>query len=81
MNNEQVLAMLQASQAAGQTLANSSPEKVGDLPLLGMVINEPVSVYLLYVKAPQAASRTLANSSPVKKETHHIQVLYKATLI
>ncbi len=39
--------VIQASPAAGQIQANSSPEKRGDLRIPGTLFNEIVSVYLL----------------------------------
>jgi hypothetical protein len=59
---------------AGQTMGNYSPEKGGDLPFLGTMINEPMLVYLLALKAVQASGQTQANSSPEKEETFEFQV-------
>jgi hypothetical protein len=73
VNNEQVSEKLQAAQAAGQTLSNFRPEKK-DLPLQGMMINDPVLVNILAVKDTQAAGKTLANSRLEKKEIFHFQV-------
>jgi hypothetical protein len=64
VNTEPVAAKLLGAQAAGQTLSNG---KEGDLPLPGMMINEPVSVYLLALKAAAAAGQIQAYSSSEKR--------------
>ncbi len=71
MNTEPVAAKLLGAQAAGQTLSNG---KEGDLPLPGMMINEPMLVYLMAVKSALAVGQTPANSRLENKKTHHFQV-------
>jgi hypothetical protein len=54
MINDPVLVSLlavKASPVAGQTQANSSSEKRGDLQIPGTLVNEIVSVYLLVAPA------------------------------
>ncbi len=68
VTTEPVAAKLLGAQAAGQTLSNG---KEGDLPLPGMMINEPAFVYLLAAKSALTSGQTLANSRPENKKIHH----------
>ncbi len=85
MNTEPVAAKLLGAQAAGQTLSNG---KEGDLPLPGMMINDPVFVYLLAVKAVEAAGPDKRGDLPLsgtvinkKKQCQPSSKLFKHRLI